>query len=153
VPSGAAWLGVGAVVLVLCLASTVRSLTTPQWVRAHAAAIDRALPAGTCTLTNEPSLALAVNRMPTSRHCRVIVDSVGTAFVKANGKQGRSAQSAPAQQRVWLRAAHEAHAVLLAREWLRLVPMRALAPTLRQEFRLVRTGDPHVLLYLRRGTR
>lgn len=145
----AAWYAVGGVVLVACLISCIDGIITPDWSQVDSATIDAAVPRHACVLTNDASLALAVDRMPTSSACRVVVDAVGTAFVKADGLQGRRARGAPALRRTWLEAARTADVVLFNRAWLRVVPVRALGRYLHTRFERIPSGNRNVLLYVR----
>lgn len=147
--ASAVWYGVGALVLAVCLISCLVNLATPRWTRVDVSAVDAAVRPGSCVLINDSSLALAVDRMPTSRSCRIVVDAVGTAFVESHGRQGRHARGAPALQRVWLRAAHGARFVLFNRAWLRLVPIHVVHRYLRRRFHPVASGDRHVLIWAR----
>jgi hypothetical protein len=127
-----------------------------------AAAVARRIPAGACVFTDISSLTVVADRFVSDvPGCSPIVDSIGTDYALADGRNGvTGAGRFPALRALWLSALSRAQYV-----WLACGPVRdpgckttrripwtpALLRYLRRHFMAVRSAGPAVDLFVRRA--
>jgi hypothetical protein len=104
--------GAGLVMLVLPLAVPwAENAPNPVYPRA---ALEQAIPAGACVLTDQASLLIAINRFSSAEPgCNPLVDATGTNFVLGQGKTGLAAATVPAAREFWNHAFRSAQYVLI----------------------------------------
>jgi hypothetical protein len=104
----------GLVILALPLALPgAEDSPTPTYVTALPA-IERAVPAGACVLSDQASVLISVDRfVPAAAGCPAIVDGTGTGYALGGGRSAAQAGAVPAVAQLWLQAFRAARYVLL----------------------------------------
>lgn len=159
-PEGAAALSVvlasGAVVAGLALLAVGEgSYAAAMTTRAGdpALAIDLAVPAGSCAISDAPILLVAANRFASDQPgCPAVVDPEGTLLALSPGAGGGStAGSSPAVVRTWERWLGEATFFVESASAAKRVPW---TPALRRYLlvRYARVPDPGAVVYVRRSS-
>jgi alpha-1,2-mannosyltransferase len=142
----------GLVILALPLALPgAQDSPTPTYARALPA-IERAIPPGTCVVTDQASVLISVNRLlATSRGCPVIVDGTGTSYALARGQSAQTAGRVPALAQLWRQAFGAAQYVLLTpANRQRIAWSPALEAYFRDNFTRLRGDWAPLSLYVRK---
>jgi alpha-1,2-mannosyltransferase len=66
------------------------------------ASVDRAVPAGACTVSDNPAVLLLANRFSAPKGCTDLVDADGSTLAWSSGRRGKEALSVPAALVGWV---------------------------------------------------
>ncbi len=77
------------------------------------AAVDRAVPAGACTVSDNPAVLLLANRFSAPKGCTDLVDADGSTLAWSSGRRGKEALSAPAALVSWVKVLEQTDYLLV----------------------------------------
>ena len=100
--------------IVVGSAHAVRAVqTVDQPNLADVAYVDRTIPAGSCTVSDNPAVLVLADRFSVPAGCSDLVDADGSTLVWSGGKPGANALSTPAALVDWVRVFEQADYLLL----------------------------------------
>jgi Dolichyl-phosphate-mannose-protein mannosyltransferase len=152
---GGAAILAGLVIVVLPLAvPRAENSPSPAYQR-PVAAIERAIPAGACVLSDQVSLLISANRLVSAvPGCPLVVDGTGTSYALAHGQSALTSGNVPAVAAVWRRAFSAAQYVCLTPyNRLRIAWTPRLEAYLHSHFTLASGPWSPLQVYVRNGRR
>jgi len=145
----------GLVIVVLPLAMPWAENSPTPTYSAAVAAIGRAIPPGSCVLTDQVSLLISADRLiSTVPGCPVVVDGTGTSYALGGGQSPLTAGRSPALAAIWRRAFAAAQYVCLTpSNRLRIAWTPQLEAYLQHDFTPASGSWAPLRLYVRKGLR